>query len=255
MDRRSVSRSRSRGRSRSSSRSRSRSRSRFSRFEGSREPSITKLLDKQQEQVFDIIEEHKEKLDRVIEEKGLNFKSKAIGKQYAFNADVLQKLNKIKKLLKKEKTKKGLSLLRDVIDDLEDKAEDLIIADSSRHGWLTVKELRGDKSLSSKIQDKVEKIDKRLDKLRSQRPYQPNQRSNGSQQFSRRGRQTYSGQMGRQTVQTYRQRGQGPEEALQALSLSKRSGVCNHCKEPGHLYRECPIFWRDVADSRKKAQL
>ena len=56
-------------------------------------------------------------------------------------------------LVKKDyKKKKHVShQLKEVISQLENHSEDLLVADSSRHGWLTVHQLRGKQTLPTDI--------------------------------------------------------------------------------------------------------
>ena len=244
-DREIRSRSRERGsrlrerRSRSSTRSRSSPRV-LEQGEGG---SLSQLLNKQQEYVYDLINQHKEKIDDLLVEKNRNFRSKGLEKQYIFNKKIITKAKKLKKNLKKEKVSRALSCVRDLIELCEEHADDLMIADSSRHGWLTVHQLRGPERLPGDLQKKVEKIDSRLDKVKN--GGQENRRYNG-------GRQNYK-RVDKEDVQTYRYRRQGPEEAIQSLSKTQRNGSCTHCRTEGHYFKECPQFWTEVAESRKKA--
>ena len=121
-----------------------------------------------------------------------------------------------------------------MIEDCEDHSEDLVVADTSRHGWLTVHQLRGREQLSSSVQRKVEKIDSRLDKLKLSRHDEKGRFSSG-----RKNPQQVEFQ---DRVQTYRRK-QGPEEVLKSFANRRREGTCTHCNEPGHFFRECPGLW------------
>ena len=242
------SRSRSRRRSRrSSSGSRSRSVPRGSgdaSGQSAEQISLEGLLNKQQEHILDIIREHKEQVDELMPVTR-SFKNKGIEKQFNFNNKLLVRLKKVKKLLKKSKVEKALSSVRDLLKVVEDHAEDLTVADSSRHGWLTVSLLRGESDLPTDLLKKVEKIDNRLDKTRPQRD---EYRSRKSGQFAQR----LERQGGSGGTQTWRQKNQGPEEALVSFSKTKRQGTCSHCTKSGHYYRECPDFWKCVNEGREK---
>ena len=250
-------RSRSRGPTRSRSRSRSsQRRSRSPRRSVSRrqftpprlqEPqtaqvNLEQLLNQQQEYIQDLITTHKEEVGELVSSKTQSFRSKGIEKQFNYNAKVSTRLSKIKRLLKKKKTSKALDAVRDLVSIVKEHSDDLLVADSSRHGWLTVHQLRGGGALSSDLLKKVEKIDSRLDKSKP--------RQNGQTDRPRKG-QYFAGGMESQTVQTWRKK-QGPEEALLAFSKTRRQGICTHCTQAGHFYRECPDFWKSVNESRKK---
>lgn len=197
------------------------------------------LLTKQQEYVHDLISQHKSDLEELVTQSTTNpttFRNKGIEKQYSFNGKVLRLVKKVKKGLKKRKD--VTNLVKEVIDLLDTHAEDLLVADSSRHGWLTVHQLRGRQTLSSDLLQKVDRIDSRLDRTRKD---------------GFKGSSGYNKKMdGKDRVQTYRKK-QGPEEFLQSLVGRKREGTCSHCSEIGHFYRECPDFWKEVQESRKKS--
>ena len=235
---RTLSCSRSRGRrDRDASRSRSRSPS-GNVDEGQRR--LEQMLNEQQEYIKDLISNHKEEVDELLASKTKSFRSKGLEKQFEFNNKVTTRLSKIKKLLRKKKISRATDAVKELLEICEDHADDLLVADSSRHGWLTVHQLRGG-TLSSDLWKKVEKIDNRLDKARPKDGKNRPQASGGN-----------SNRMENQNVQTWRRK-QGPEEAMQSYSKVQRQGTCTHCSAQGHFYRECPDFWRDVNASRKKA--
>ena len=230
----SVSRSRSRGRSRSRTRNKSRERS----PPREKPASIRDLLNEQQEYLHELIVQHKEEVEEIVCAKVRNFRNKGIEKQFTFNEKVLSDLKKIKKLYKKKRHIGDK--LKEIVKLLEDHAEELLVADSSRHGWLTVHQLRGNQNLSSELLKKVDKIDNRLDKQKPQ-----NDRT-------RRGSGYPSKVDQKDGSFTYRKK-KGPGELLQELVTRKREGTCSHCSEIGHFYRECPEFWKEVSEARKKS--
>lgn len=240
MSSRSRSRSRSRGRRRSRSRSRSAS-ERYSKFVNETELSaFKKILKEQEEHLCELMVEHKEEVEGLVEEKP-NFKNKALSKQFEFNTCIEKELRKVKKLLKKGKEEKALKTLDSVLDKLEEKGEDLQIADSSPHGWLAVSVLRGRSQLPKDLQKKLDKVNSRLDR---NRPY--SKPKNGGD-YSGDKRMDYKTGV-RTDRRNYRQT---PQELLVSLGNQKKAGNCSHCSEAGHFYRECPKFWAAVAESRK----
>lgn len=56
------------------------------------------------------------------------------------------------------------NLVKGVIDLLDTHAEDLLVANSSRHGRLTVHQLQGRHNLFSDLLQKFDRIDSRMDR-------------------------------------------------------------------------------------------
>ena len=241
-------RDRSRSRRRSRSRSRSRSESVYRRNisttaydeSTSRNTELVSILNDQQEKVFEIISAQKEEIDDLRENLGVSFKSKAIEKQFQLNQKIIKDLKKIKKNLKKGKYNSASDQVKKLLNNCEEHKEDLLIADSSKFGWLTVHQLRGKSNLPSDLMKKVEKIDSKLSKERK-----PEQ--NG---WKRRDQK--SGQVLERETRQFGRRKAGPEETLQFLKKSKRYGTCSHCQEEGHFFRECAKFWAEVSEQRKQ---
>lgn len=205
--------------------------------------ALEELLNKQQEFLTDLVQTHREEVDEIVATKTQQFRSKGIEKQYQFNAKVSSQLGKIKKHLKKKKYTKAYEGVKSAIKLVEEHSEDLLVADTSRYGWLTVHTLRGSNNLPSELTKKVEKIDARLDKVKgSTAAGQHGPRAN---KFAPR---RMAGQGG---VQTWRKT-QGPEEAIIAYAKSTRQGTCQQCNKSGHFYRECPEFWKAVNEQRVK---
>ena len=188
----------------------------------------------------ELMVEHKEEVEELVESKP-TFKNKALSKQYEFNSGLLKDLKKAKKQLKKGKEEKVHKLLDSVLEKLEEKSEDLQIADSSPHGWLAVSVLRGRSQLSKDVQKKLDRINSRLDKEK-----QYTKPRYGGDFTGPKGMDYKAGV--RTDRQNYRQT---PQELLITLGQQKKAGNCSHCSEAGHFYRECPKFWEAVAESRK----
>ncbi len=255
---RSQSRSQSRNRQRSRSRSYSRGRSCTKGYKKrSRSPSrhrsvsvqdnsgsldtrtFKSIIQQQQQKIEELLCLQRQELEDKIDSK-TNFRQKRNERQYSFNTKVLNILERAKKLLKEEDKKGALLEIKDAIHILQTQNEDILIADSSKFGWLTVSKFRGKEKLPSSIQKKIQKIDNNLDKYAGK----PNYKKGGYKNF----RQPTS----QSTVQTNRQTRKGPEETLQFLKTRKRSGLCTFCSESGHFWKECSSYWTEVNKSRNK---
>ena len=68
--------------------------------------------------------------------------------------------------IKKGYLDKVRSLLNELQDSIEEQGQDLITADISRHGWLTVSRLKNKGPLTSNLLKRIEKEDKTLDNWR-----------------------------------------------------------------------------------------
>ena len=183
----------------------------------------------------------------MVTEKQRRFRQKPLQKQFELIETVLKDLKKVRKLMKKKKLDKAKEQLDAVTDLLEEKAEDILIADSSPHGWLAVNVVRNKTSLPKDLQKKVDKVNSRLDKTRKpqqqyKKPYQYGSYRPGSYKMD-----------GQNGVRTYRtdQKKTSPQELITILSNQKKSGNCSHCGDAGHYYRECAKFWQAVQESRK----
>ena len=200
------------------------------------------LLNRQQEKVFEIISSRTDKLRELKEEKEIVFRNKGLGKQYKNVQKTLASLNRVKKALKKKKIEKALDEVRDLIESVEEQGEDLLIADTSKHGWLTVFNLRGKKNLPSDLMKKIDKIDSKIDREKSSKDG-----------WKKRGGYKGDEEVGSAFRQGLPRRRPGPEETMQSLTKSRRQGQCSHCNEYGHFYKECSKFWQQVSEQRKKA--
>ncbi len=200
--------------------------------------SFRAIIQAQQTKIEDLLCSQKAELEERIDSKS-NFRQKRNERQFSFNTKVLTLVKRAKSLLKDNDNRQALYELRDTIKLLETQNEDLLIADSSKFGWLTVSKIRGKDKLSSNLQKKIMKIDSSLDKNHGE-----------NSNYKKRGNRNFKKSNSRFTVQTERSERKGPAETLQYLKTRKRSGVCTFCSAHGHFWRECPTYWEEVNKSR-----
>ena len=202
------------------------------------------LLKQQEEHLCDLMLDHKQEVVSLVKEKTKNFRKKPLQKQFEFLDELYQILDKAKKYLKKEKVDEALTLVHRCSERLKDKKEDLLVADQSPHGWLAVSLLQEGSDLPRGTQRKLDKINSRLDKVRGDRK---------SGHYGRHNKGNFEPLYKQDGVHFSRQpQRKSPQEMLNLLGNQKKSGLCSHCQEAGHFYRECPKFWEAVNESRKK---
>lgn len=235
-------RSRSR-RPRTHSRSRTRSVCKESRAGNGNDPldltTFKDLIAEQQEYITSLISSQKKEIEDKFQTNS-NFCNKGNRKQYEFNSQILSLLKSAKSFLKDKESDKALELMRNTIDQIEEQNQNIHIADSSKFGWLTVFKLRGTENLSSSIKKKVDKIESTLERNNAK---SSNYKKPGGFGFKRK-----FGKPGVQTERSFEKK--GPEETLQWLKTRKRHGICTHCTESGHFWRECPQYWASVNKAR-----
>jgi hypothetical protein len=241
--RRSRSRSRTRLRRRQSrSRSRSfrlvRSPSRALYREDENVGKIANLVHSQQDFILDLISEHKAEVESKLQTKTRKFQSRQIEKQFEINNNYKDLVEKAVGKLRQREYKVVEKLLEQLTKDLEKHAEDLIIADTSQFGWLAVSKIRGTEELPKNIRRRLEQVEKDLAAQKS--------RQNGP------ARKKFQGVQGNgaEPLTKRQDKRTTPEDALFFASKQLRTGTCSHCKKELHYYRECPVFWQKVHESR-----
>ena len=154
-------------------------------------------------------------------------------------------------MIKKKKNDKAYDEIKEIVKTIETICEDLVIADSSKHGWLTVYKLRGsDTTIPSDVQKKVEKIETRLDREKTTRK-EYGEKKKPYSRYPRKVDQE-NGEIGQQQQAGTARRKAGPEELMSYLTKTRRRGTCSHCQQEGHFFKECPKFWTDVSNQRKE---
>jgi len=256
---RSRSRTRSRDRSRDRShrrRSRSRSASRNRRHRsrsisrsvsrelyGPADPPIVeikKIVDKQRDCLVDLLADHRAEVDEKLSVKTRRFSSKPIERQFHINAGFKEMALKAQQALEASEIGRARDQLDHLVAQLEEHEENLIIADSSPHGWLAVSKVRSHKELPKSLRKKLAQVEKELDSKRPRSRYGGTQRRFGGVQ--REGQEVLTRRNGRRL---------SPEEALIAASKQIKPGLCVHCNKGLHFYKECPSFWAKVQESRE----
>ena len=122
---------------------------------------VKELMNEQQNSLLEILGHHREDVDELISSKTKKFRKPAIEKQHLFNSSMLQLLQRIKKEHKKQHFESAYTIIKEAISKLENQQSDLLIADQSKYGFLTVNLLHGNTELPSSVAKKVEKIAKK----------------------------------------------------------------------------------------------
>ena len=211
---------------------------------------IKTLLKKHRDTIAELLAEQKQDLYDKVEEsssKKHNFRQKNIEKQWEVN-DRFEKIAKrAESALKKGRIEKAKSCIEELVDGLEEHSEDLIGADISRHGWLSVARVRNRTSLPKDFLKELERVDTSLDKTKS------NTQPPKYGKYSGRNPNVDGATQRDSYVRTNRPpfKKQSPEQLLEEATKQTRAGQCGHCQQEGHFYRECPDFWEKVKESRK----
>jgi hypothetical protein len=252
-------RSRSRRRSRSRSRSRRRSTSRRVRHRSPSQDefrrsvsgdltrgedqihSIKQIVEQQQDVILNLLTEHKAEVDGKITAKSRRFASRQIDKQFQVNANFKELAQKALVALAASEVVRTKELLTTLVEDLEKHEEDLIIADTSPHGWLAVAKVRSGQELPKTLRKKLAQVEKDLSARRNggfkkKSNFFSNKNESGS---------------GRRFNNNNGNRRISPEEAIANAAKQSRPGTCSHCNKNNHFYRECPLFWGKVLQSRE----
>ena len=202
---------------------------------------VRKIVETQQEVLFKWLEEHKAEVDEKLHARGHRFSNKQIEKQYQVNSTFRELVVKIQAALHVGE----VALARDVTETLDcqlgEHEEDLIIVDTSPHGWLAVARLRRGKELPMALRKRLDQVEKEL--AQTQR-----KKGNGARPERKVGTLPRKGQ---EPLVKRPERRLSPEEVLFQAGRQLQPGSCSHCQEDLYYYRECPKFWAKVLESRK----
>jgi Zn-dependent M16 (insulinase) family peptidase len=197
--------------------------------------SFKKEVEAKHDYLIELIKEHKTQVDEKIASKSRRFSNKQIEKQFQVNFAFRELVTGIQQALAIKDWEKAEELAEELAEKLEQHEQDLIIADTSPHGWLTVSKLRNSTELPKAVWKRLDVIEKEL--ATKKQKYGGPRRN--FKQFSAAGQDGFA-----------KSRKYSPEEALFAASKQVRAGTCSHCHKEYHYYRECPSFWSKVQESR-----
>ena len=114
------------------------------------------------EEVHQTLAAQKEEMEEKFKKSSVPFTQKPIEKQFEVNARILALNHKIQKALKNKDYKRVKKLVREQEEELNEHEENLLIAEHSQYGWLTVSKIRC-KKLDSSIMKKIEQVDALID--------------------------------------------------------------------------------------------
>lgn len=195
----------------------------------------------QQEYIVGLIAAHKAELEEKIQAKSRSFGSKAIEKQFTVNSGFKDLAEKVLTALHASEVQVAKELAAELVEELEKHEEDLIIADSSPHGWLAVAKVRSATDLPKNLRKRLAQVEKDLD---ARRP-RDGRLQRSAVKFSGKGREPLIRRPERKI---------SPEELLHQAGRQARAGTCSHCHKGNHFFRECPDLWKKVLESREAAQ-
>ena len=201
---------------------------------------LQKIVEKQQDYIVELLADHRAELEDKFQSRARKFSSRPIEKQFQVNCGFKDTAVKIQLALDSGEVQRAKDQVDSLQRQLEEHEENLVIADSSPHGWLAVSKLRTHRELPKALRKKLSQVERELDGTRSRQRFSGPRRQFG--QFSRQGAEVAT----RRTTRRI-----SPEEALAAASKQLRPGVCVHCNKSLHYYKECPEFWAQVQKSRE----
>jgi len=199
---------------------------------------FTEIIEGQQNTIINLLTEHRAEIDSKLVQKQRRFQSKQIEKQYEINSEFREVALRIKSALVENEPRRAETSVDKLLELLERHEEDLLIADVSPHGWLAVAKIRGTKELPKSIRRRLEQVDRELASQKKQ--YGQTRRRGGG--FHRDGQEPFI----RRPDRRY-----SPEELLHNATRQVRTGTCSHCKKSYHFYKECPLLWSQVQESRE----
>jgi hypothetical protein len=200
--------------------------------------TVKKLVETQQDFLLELLKNHKGQVDEKLASKSRQFSSKQIEKQFQVNASFRELTAKIQQAHAVKDWEGADAAADQLAEQLETHEQDLVIADSSPHGWLAVNKLRNSTDLPKSLRKRLAVVEKEL-ASKKQRYGGPRRKF---QQFQAPGQDGFSRKPGRRV---------SPEEALFAASKQVRTGSCSFCHKSYHFFKECPQYWSKVNESRE----
>ena len=206
-----------------------------------------KLLRDQQTDIEDLLKEQKQELiEKVDPEKKHTFRQKNLAKQHEVNKNFENLAKKIQKALDRNQQELAADIVEKLLAELKDHSEDLIVADLSRNGWLTVSHLRNKTSLPTQLLKQLDKLDDQIDKRKSKFSNNEGVRRRAVQVDKETPPNHFKSFKPSDKFQK-----KSPEQILDEAVKQTRAGKCSHCLQEGHFIRECADFWTKVHENRK----
>jgi len=197
---------------------------------------IANILSSQQQVLLELFTEHKAEIDSKLQEKRRRFGNRQLEKQFEVVSGFKELAVKAKAAIEAKEYRRAAATVDALLEQLETHEENLVIADTSPHGWLAVAKVRASKDLPKNVRRRLEQVEKELSAR--QRNGGPRRRN---PQFQRDGQNPVIGRGNRRI---------SPEEAIYFASTQVRTGICTLCKKDNHFYKECPLFWQKVGEAR-----
>jgi hypothetical protein len=138
--------------------------------------------------------------------------------------------------VRRNSRRKAKAALKQLRDEIRERQEDLVTADTSPNGWPAVAKLRNRSELSDELRRKFEQVDKEIWRSRS---YGGAQKKFRKFKVKTMAREAMSGPTEPRTTTEEI----APEELLFNAAKQIQAGKCSHCDKKNHFYWECPDFW------------
>ena len=178
---------------------------------------------------------------QVKAENDLKFNHPGNERNYKFNLEILELLEKLSKAIDAQETVKATQLLDSSVQLLEECNRKIRIADSSDRGWLTVKhyeshavalDLEDDRRIRAAEREAIRDRNRTRSKRIQNAERLQNRNSAYSQPFGGRGQF----QRGVFTTSTFVR----PQQHQPDI-FNRGRGACRFCGSFGHWWRECPV--------------
>ena len=130
---------------------------------------IRNLVEKQQEYILNLLTHHKSEVDSKLQNKQRRFGSRQLEKQYQINGEFKEQALRIQAAVAKGDKALAEDEVGGLLKVLEKHEEDLVIADTSPHGWLAVAKVRAGTELPKDLRKKLSQVDKDLAAKRPQK--------------------------------------------------------------------------------------
>ena len=130
--------------------------------------NVKKLVEEQQEHILSLLADHKSTIEERIHLRSRGFGSRQLEKQYQINLEFKELAGKVVAAVENRDAEKALVVANQLLEKIEVHEQDLIIADTSPHGWLAVAKVRSNTDLPKNIRKKLEQVERDLAARRRQ---------------------------------------------------------------------------------------